>query len=342
MLTIDGSIGEGGGQALRTSLSLALVSGTAVRIENIRARRSRPGLMRQHLTAVHAAAAIGAASLRGAEIGSTTLELEPTALTAGDHRFTIGSAGSATLVLQTLLPALLHGKAPATIVVEGGTHNPLAPPFEFLERVYLPILRRMGANVTCTLERHGFYPSGGGRVRLAVTPALLRPIALLERGAAGAHRATAIFSSLPFDVVRRELDSVRARLGWEAAACQPRQVNDCDGPGNIVEIELQFENSNELFAACGERGLPAEVVAPRAADEALEYLASDAPVGRHLADQLLLPFALAGGGSFVSLSPSPHFETQCAILSRFGRARVTRTPLANGTWRFDVSTMSAA
>src|SRR4051812_14599417 len=159
MLTIDGAVGEGGGQALRTSLALSLVTGTPFRIENIRARRARPGLMRQHLTAVNAAAAIGKASVRGGDIGSRTLEFEPQALVCGEHRFSVGTAGSATLVLQTILPALLRGASPSTIVVEGGTHNPLAPPFEFLDRVYLPILRRMGANVTATLERHGFYPS---------------------------------------------------------------------------------------------------------------------------------------------------------------------------------------
>ncbi|HEX4459138.1 MAG TPA: RNA 3'-terminal phosphate cyclase [Polyangia bacterium] len=337
MLTIDGSLGEGGGQALRTSLSLSLVSGTPFRIENIRARRPRPGLMRQHLTAVQAAAAVGRATLRGAEIGSTTLEFTPATIACGEHRFAIGSAGSATLVLQTILPALLQGAAPSTIVVEGGTHNPLAPPFEFLERTYLPLLRRMGANVTCTLERHGFYPAGGGRVRLTVTPAgALAPLALVERGAAGSHRARAIFASIPFDIARRELATVRAQLGWDEASCQPVTVNDSAGPGNVVELELQFAAVTELVAAFGERGVAAETVAQRAVDEANEYLASGAPVGRHLADQLLLPCALAGGGVFVSLAPTPHFETQCEILSRFGRARVERTALANDTWRFDV------
>ena len=337
MLTIDGSLGEGGGQALRTSLSLSLVSGTPFRIENIRARRPRPGLMRQHLTAVQAAAAVGRATLRGAEIGSTTLEFTPTALVCGEHRFAIGSAGSATLVLQTILPALLRGTAPSTVVVEGGTHNPLAPPFEFLERVYLPLLRRMGANVTCTLDRHGFYPAGGGRVRLTVTPTgALRPLELIERGEPGQHRATAIFASLPFDVVRRELETVRTQLGWDIASCQPVTVNDSAGPGNVVEIELQFATVTELVASFGERGVAAETVAQRAVDEAKDYLASGAPVGRHLADQLLLPCALAGGGAFVSLTPTPHFDTQCEILRRFARARVERAALANNTWRFDI------
>jgi RNA 3'-terminal phosphate cyclase (ATP) len=337
MIDIDGSVGEGGGQALRTSLALSLATGRAFRIANIRARRPRPGLMRQHLTAVQAAAAVGAATVRGAEIGSGALEFVPTALVGGEHRFSIGSAGSATLVLQTVLPALLRASAPTTVVVEGGTHNPLAPPFEFLNGVYLPLLARMGGDVTATLERHGFYPSGGGRVRLAVRPAgPLRPLALLERGAATGRQARALFAALPFEVARRELETVRARLGWAAAECQPLEVKASSGPGNAVELELRFAEVCELFTAFGERGVRAEVVAEAAVAEAQEYLASAAPVGRHLADQLLLPCALAGGGAFVAVGATPHFETQCVILERFLRCRVARTQLGPDAWRFDV------
>src|SRR5262249_29263289 len=155
--------------------------------------RPRPGLMRQHLTAVNAAATVGRATVRGAEIGSRMLEFAPTAIACGEHRFSVGTAGSATLVLQTILPALLHGSAGSTVFVEGGTHNPFAPPFEFFERVYLPILRRMGATVTATLERHGFYPSGGGCVRLDLLPCpRLRAIELVERGSLQSRRAYAL------------------------------------------------------------------------------------------------------------------------------------------------------
>lgn len=337
MLTIDGSIGEGGGQALRTSLALSLVTGTPFRIENIRARRPRPGLMRQHLTAVNAAAAIGRASVRGAEIGSRTVEFEPKAIVGGEHRFSVGTAGSATLVLQTILPALLRASASSAIFVEGGTHNPLAPPFEFFERVYLPLLRRMGANVTATLERYGFYPSGGGRVRIEIAPCeRLRAIDIVDRGAPVSRRACAIISSLPFDIARRELDIVRAQLGWDERECQPAMVKQSAGPGNVVEIELQFEHVTELFAAFGERGLRAELVAQRACAEASEYLAANVAVGRHLADQLPLPFALAGGGAFVSLSPSPHLDTQCAILPRFLRCEVQRVRQSESAWRYEV------
>jgi RNA 3'-terminal phosphate cyclase (ATP) len=293
--------------------------------------------MRQHLTAVNAAAAVGRATVRGAEIGSRTLEFEPQAIVCGEHRFSIGTAGSATLVLQTILPALLRASAPSTIFVEGGTHNPLAPPFEFFERVYLALLRRMGASVTAKLERYGFYPSGGGCVRVDVVPcARLRAIEVVERGGVVSQRACAIVAALPFDIARRELDTVRAQLGWVEEDCQPLMVKESAGPGNVVEIEVQFDHVTELFAAFGERGVRAELVAQRACAEASEYLAANVPVGRHLADQLLLPFALAGGGAFVTLTPTPHFVTQCAILSRFLPFEIDRTRLSQESWRFDV------
>jgi RNA 3'-terminal phosphate cyclase (ATP) len=274
---------------------------------------------------VKAAAAVGAAEVHGAEVGSTALAFTPRALVAGEHRFAIGTAGSATLVLQTVLPALLHADAPATVIVEGGTHNTLAPPFEYLARVYVPLLRRMGVEAEVTLQRHGFYPAGGGCLRLDVRPGRLRPIELLTRGELVERSATVLLSRLPFDIARRELDTLRTRLGWDEGCFRPRAVQDAMGPGNIVEIEIAHGEVTELFSAVGERGVLAETVATRAADEAEDYLASGVPVGRHLADQLVLPMALAGGGAFVTQSPTPHFATQCMIVSRFGLADVTLT-----------------
>jgi RNA 3'-terminal phosphate cyclase (ATP) len=337
MLTIDGSIGEGGGQALRTSLALALVTGTPLRIENIRARRPRPGLMRQHLTAVQAAAAVGRAELRGAEIGSQALEFVPRSIVAGEHRFAIGTAGSATLVIQTVLPALLRADAPATLIVEGGTHNPLAPPFEFLERVYLPIVRQMGAEVQATLEKPGFYPAGGGRVRVQVTPQKrLRPLALLNREAPRQRRASALFAALPVDVARRELAVLQAELGLEASECQVHELTESSGPGNAVQLELELADNRELFTAFGERGVRAEAVAQKLVAEVRHFAAAQVPVGAHLADQLLLLCALAGEGAFASVTPTPHFETQCHVLARFGVAEVTRQELSPRALRFAV------
>src|SRR6185369_8211050 len=171
MIALDGSQGEGGGQILRSALALSLVTGTPFRIDNIRARRARPGLMRQHLTAVEAAAAVGAARTSGAALGSRSLTFAPTTVKAGEHTFSVGTAGSATLVLQTVLPSLLTADRPSSLVLEGGTHNPSSPPFDFLAKAFLPIVAGMGAQVEATLERPGFYPAGGGRFRVTVAPA---------------------------------------------------------------------------------------------------------------------------------------------------------------------------
>jgi len=194
MLTIDGSMGEGGGQVVRSSLALSLVTGTPFRIDKVRAGRKRPGLMRQHLTAVQAAAAVGGARVTGAEIGAQCFTFEPGAVQAGEHRFAVGTAGSATLVLQTVLPALLVAGGPSRLTLEGGTHNPMAPPFDFIAEAFLPLIARMGARCTATLERPGFYPAGGGRFTVEVTPVAeeLIPFALLERGEVKRREARAL------------------------------------------------------------------------------------------------------------------------------------------------------
>ena len=193
MLTIDGSQGEGGGQILRTSLALAAVTGTPFSIEKIRAGREKPGLLRQHLTAVKAAAEICAASVAGAEMGSSALTFRPGPAKAGEYAFSVGTAGSATLVLQTVLPALMIASAPSSLVLEGGTHNPGAPPFEFLEKCLLPLLNRMGPTIVAKLERPGFYPAGGGRFTVEISPVpALQQLEMVERGTPRSVKARAI------------------------------------------------------------------------------------------------------------------------------------------------------
>ena len=183
MIIIDGSEGEGGGQVLRTSLSLSLLTGKPFRIEKIRANRSRPGVMRQHVTAVEAACEIGGAECEELAVGASELTFVPGKVKPGEHRFAVGTAGSTSLVLQTILPPLMLADGPSSLVLEGGTHNIHAPPFDFLDRVFLPILNRMGPRVSARLVRPGFYPAGGGRIEVEIEP--LRQLArldLLERG----------------------------------------------------------------------------------------------------------------------------------------------------------------
>ncbi len=322
MLDLDGSMGEGGGQVLRTSLALSMLTGTPVRLRNIRAGRARPGLMRQHLTAVHAAARVSGARVEGAEVGSREISFAPGPVQPGDYRFDIGTAGSATLILQTLLPALLHASGPTTVTIEGGTHNSLAPPFEFLERTFLPLVRRMGARVEAVLERPGFYPAGGGRFIATITPApRLSSLEILERGEVFGLRATALISSLPRHIAERELRYIEREAGWDRSALEVREV-ESPGPGNVLLLEVESEALTEIFAGFGEKGVRAEEVAERALAEMDRYLAAGVPVGEHLADQLLAPLALAGSGSFLTLPLSPHATTQIDLIPRFLDVRI--------------------
>lgn len=317
LLTIDGSMGEGGGQILRTSLSLGLVTGTPFRIENIRAGRKKPGLLRQHLTAVNAAASVGA-EIQGAELGSTAIEVRPGKISGGDHHFSIGSAGSACLVLQAVLPALLQADEESRIVLEGGTHNPYAPPFDFVERVFIPVLSRMGADVKAELERPGFFPAGGGRFRVVVQPAPeLRAIEIIERGAVRSRSARALVSNLPGSIAKRELAVVQEKLGWQEDELHVIQNDDTPGPGNALLLELESEHVGEICSAFGEREVRAESVARRAVGSMRRYIASGVPVGAQLADQLVIPFAMAGGGAFRTLPLTEHSRTNIAVVEHF-------------------------
>ena len=330
MLVVDGSRGEGGGQVLRTSLSLAMVLGRPFRIERIRAGRARPGLMRQHLCAVEAARAVSSASVEGAALGSRELTFVPRGVALGSYRFAVGTAGSACLVLQTVAPALLTAGGPSRLVLEGGTHNPKAPPFDFLARVFLPILARMGPEVRAAIERHGFYPAGGGRVVVDIKPApALAPIELLEPLAVRVRRARALLSRLPRHIAERELAVVREDLGWDETECAIEEV-DSPGQGNALLLEVAGAGSAELCTGFGERGVPAETVAMVAAAEMRALLTAGVPVGSHLADQLLLPMALAGGGAFLTLPLSGHAQTAIEVIEAFGAARFDVRPAAGG------------
>lgn len=319
MLTIDGSRGEGGGQILRTSLALSIITGTPFRMHSIRAGRDKPGLLRQHLAAVNAAAAVGCAQTTGAALGSTELTFVPGGLAPGNHRFAVGSAGSATLVLQTVLPALLRADAPSMLILEGGTHNPAAPPFEFLERAFVPLVNRTGANVSVELERPGFFPAGGGRFVAHITPAATAsPLHLHERGEILRRRATALVSNLPRHVGEREIETVRRALNWPPDALHLRFVEEPRGPGNAVLIEMVCEGITEVFTGFGAYNVSAETVAMRAVEEARHYLAArDVPVGEHLADQLVLILAVGAGGSFTTLPLTRHTRTNIETIGLF-------------------------
>lgn len=315
-IELDGSQGEGGGQILRTALTLATITGKPFRISNIRAKRAKPGLLRQHLTAVQAAAEICNADVDGAATGSRTLIYKPGKIKGGDYRYAIGTAGSCTLVLQTILPALWFADAPSSVTVSGGTHNTAAPPADFLMLAWLPLIRRMGVEMDIELLRHGFYPAGGGEVRARITPVkTLLPLDLTERGALLNAKAVAVVAGLSADIAKRELERVGQRLS--GIETEIRGLSSREGPGNVLMIVFNHEHCSEVFTGFGEKGVPAETVADRVAKEARHYRDSRAAVGEHLADQLALPIALAGKGRFTTTTISSHLHTNLEVIGKF-------------------------
>jgi RNA 3'-terminal phosphate cyclase (ATP) len=319
IIVIDGSAGEGGGQILRSSLSLSLATGTAFRIENIRANRQKPGLLRQHLTAVQAAIEIGGGDADGANLGSLALSFTPGTVRPGVYKFTIGTAGSGTLVLQTILPALMTANGTSHLTIEGGTHNPMAPPFDFLKKSFLPVIARMGPKITADLSRYGFYPAGGGCFHVAIEPAeRLTPIEALKRGEIVSRSTLAIVASLSRSIGRREIETATKLLNWEGQPSELIQTRDSIGPGNVIYVEMQTSTGlTQLFCGFGRLQASAEAVGTEAANAARSYLASGAAVDEHLADQLLLPFALAGGGSFTAEKLNPHARTNMDVIAQF-------------------------
>jgi len=323
MITIDGSQGEGGGQILRSSLALAAITGTAVRIERIRASRPKPGLQRQHLVAVQAAARVCNGQLEGAELHSREVTFIPQAPCAGTYAFDIGSAGSTALVLQTVLPILLCADGPSTVSIRGGTHNSMAPPVEFLQESFLPVLHRIGVSATLDLERHGFYPAGGGAVCAAIQPWQAQaPLDLMERGKAIGRHAEVLLANLPAHVASREAQALKHGLHWSHQEVDEREVN-ADGPGNAIIARLHHANITAVCTAFGELRKSAEQVAQDCVKQVRRYTESEAPVCEHLADQLLLPLALGAGGRFRTLNPSEHTQTNAAIIAQFLGAVVT-------------------
>ena len=338
MITIDGSFGEGGGQIIRTSCALALITGKPFRVYNVRARRDKPGLQRQHLTAVMAAAEVGQAKVDGAGVGSKEFTFTPGEIVPGDYRFSIGTAGSTTLVLQTILPPLMIAGKPSMLTLEGGTHNVHAPPFEFLEKTFLPLVNRLGPHVTIELERYGFYPPGGGRFHVIIEPGRERNrLEMLERGEIRRARARALVVKLPPGIAERELNVIKERMDWEDSQLQIVTSDNAFSPGNVLTIEIESDHVLEIFTGIGERGVRAETIAERAIEEACKYLAVDAPVGEHLADQLLIPLALSKGGSFLTGEPSLHTTTNIEIIKMFLDVDMNIQALGDGIWRIDVS-----
>ena len=325
---LDGSHGEGGGQILRTGLALSMITQRPLSITQIRAKRPKPGLMRQHLACVHAARDICGAKVEGDELGSTSLQFTPGPVQAGRYAFTIASAGSCMLLLQTVLPALLLADGPSEVQLAGGTHNPMAPPSHFIEHTLAPLIARMGGGLEIELRRCGFYPAGGGQVVARITPGRLAPFDLTERGAEIEHAALCLAPSIARGVAKRELDTLAEELGWPPERLRVLQARQNEGPGNALMARLAFEHVTELITVFGEKSVQAEQVAKLLAKSVRRYLEETAPVGEHLADQLALLLALAcwqsgGAASFACTEITEHTRTNCAVIERFLPVRIT-------------------
>jgi RNA 3'-terminal phosphate cyclase (ATP) len=340
-LIIDGSYGEGGGQILRSTLSLAVITGRSVRIENIRANRKKPGLAAQHLTSVRAAAMLCDAELKGAELGSQTLQFIPRKqVRAGDYFLDVaqtregGSAGSVMLVLQTLLLPLALAEGVSTVILRGGTHVDMSPSYDYVHDVWLPTLARMGVRAELSLARSGWFPMGRGEVRLLIAgTAELHPLRLEHRGPLRTVTGRALAANLPTHVCERMAAKARDLLEQAGiAAGIEAAVLEVACPGAGLYLTAHYENSLAGFCAQGKRGKPSERVAEEACTALLHHFQSGAALEQHLADQLILPAALYRGESVFSVERiSPHLVTNAWVVERFGLARIDIAPATDGT-----------
>ena len=317
MKIIDGSQGEGGGQILRSTLALSMCTGTPVRIENIRAGRKKPGLLRQHLACVRASKEITNAKVIGDELGSSAVEFRPGEIKAGTYEFAIGSAGSTSLVFQTVLPALLMADKQSVVSFSGGTHNDLAPSFDFIQHCFIPALASINLDIKAELNAYGFMPIGGGKWTATIQP--INGVAKLDMTSIGeikSRRAVVTQSGVSKQVAERELERVKKKLQWSDDELRINQVESI-GPGNVISLRVSDGNVNEVIDMVGSKKLSAERVAGRAIASMKRYINSGAAVGEYLCDQLLLPLALGNGGRFTTIEPSLHTKTNIDVIKMF-------------------------
>lgn len=317
MIVIDGSMGEGGGQILRTSLALSAITGKPFTVKKIRANRQKPGLMRQHLTGVEAVTQICNAKVVGASLNSQSLEFIPSKILGGKFMFSIGTAGSTNLIFQTVLYPLLYADNPSTVVISGGTHNDMAPPFDFIQKSFLPILKSMGATVELELVQAGFYPAGGGSIKITVEPAVRwKRLPLLERGKLISEKIVGIICRLPETIIDREVKEIRKLSKMAFPAVEIIEYKS-QSAGNLIMIQQENEFITNVFTGFGSIKLSSEKVAEIAYEEYNAFNKTEASVSEHLADQLLLPMALAGKGEMIISERSLHFDTNVEVIKLF-------------------------
>ena len=328
-ITIDGSLGEGGGQIVRTSLALSCTTGRPLRMIHVRAGRPKPGLGHQHLTSIRAAQQICSARVSGANLGSKEFTFQPGAVQAGSYEFDVGTAGSTTLVLHTVALPLALATGETNVTITGGTHNPLAPCYEYVESVWAPLCEWLNLHVSVSIARAGFYPVGGGRITAQIrgigSPASLTPYSFTERGEVLTMDGFSAVARLPRSIAERQARQAAERLGASGTAHDPIALRtfDAGSPGTVLFLHCRSANSTAGFFGLGARGKPAERVADEAVDQLLDYLSRDGALDPHAADQLVLPLALAPGGSCITTTRvTDHLVTHIEVLRQFLERRI--------------------
>jgi RNA 3'-terminal phosphate cyclase (ATP) len=325
-LPIDGSYGEGGGQILRTALALSAILGVGIRIDNIRAKRRNPGLAPQHLTCVQAAAKICGARVEGARIGSTQLTFIPGEIKPGRYLFDVAekrpSAGSVTLIFQAIYLPLALSDGESEVILRGGTHVPWSPPAHYLQQVFVPVASRFGLKADVEISKWGFYPKGGGEIRVKIHPSKLNPASIVERGSLLKIRGISACANLPISIAERQRKAVERKLsGLGETEIETFSVRS-RGPGTVMFLTAEFEGSLAGFSSLGERGKPAERVGEEAADELLEFLRANSALDPHAADQIIPIMALAGGRSAITTPRiTQHLLTNVWLVERLTDVR---------------------
>lgn len=320
IIEIDGSFGEGGGQILRTALSLSCLTGRPFRICNIRKGRKKPGLMPQHLASVKAASELSQAEVRGAEVGSMELFFRPAEIRGGHYRFDIGTAGSACLVLQTMLPSLIFSGTNSTVTIMGGTHVPFSPSFNYVSEVFLPAIAKMGIDVRLEIENYGFYPSGGGLIRVEVSPVRkIIPLRVDKMGKIIEIRGYSCVANLPMSIAERQRDAFMKRIAPYGLPLNIELLSvPSPGQGTFIFVKVISEDAIAGFTSLGARGKRAETVGIEAADEVIRYLQTDSAFDPHLPDQIALYLAICKEGSIITTSSiTEHLVTNLWVIGKF-------------------------
>jgi RNA 3'-phosphate cyclase len=320
MIEIDGSMGEGGGQILRSALTLSILTGKAMRMRNIRANRAKAGLRPQHLAAVKAAAKISGGIIEGAELGATSLVFEPREVHSGRYSFDIGTAGSTCLLLQTIFVPLAMSKGRSSLLLSGGTHVPYSPCFHYLDLHWLEFMRRIGFKAELTLEQAGFYPEGGGDIRATIRQVKdLKPLDIASRGILRKIEGISGIANLDSGIVTRQKHQALRRLDHHIKGAKIKSIDLASpGKGTFLLLKADFERSQCCYFALGAPGKRAEIVADEAVDALEEFLESDGALDQFLVDQLLLPLSLASGPSHLRTSRiTQHLITNMQIVRQF-------------------------